>query len=239
MQRMTENEWNLFIWLAGACFFAVLGQAADRLSLQILHGQKEDLQAKDGQRHGRDQMPRKAKAVRLLAMGMLGGFLAVLEGERDQGVSAWLTVFFFGILAATARVDAETMEIPDRFPAGIFLLALIRICCGEGESLPSGLLGFFIVSFPMFLVSLAVPGAFGGGDMKLMASCGLFLGWKTTALSMFFAIMGGGIWGSFLLIRKKARRTDHFAFGPFLCAGMGVAFFWGERILSWYMSRMR
>lgn len=157
-------------------------------------------------------------------------------------MTAGLFILFTVILAAAALIDGRTMEIPDRFPAMILMLALLAAAVGmrtaEGSQLPlsSRILGFFAVSLPMLLLTAAVPGAFGGGDIKLTAACGAFLGWKLVVLAAFFAILGGGCYGIWLLAAKKAGRKEHFAFGPFLCAGMVIACFWGEAILEWYLT---
>lgn len=51
---------------------------------------------------------------------------------------------------------------------------------------------------------------------------------------MFFGILGGGVYGMYLLAAKKADKKDHFAFGPFLCAGIVLAMLFGEPVLGWY-----
>ena len=38
----------------------------------------------------------------------------------------------------------------------------------------------------------------------------------------------------YLLAAKKADKKDHFAFGPFLCAGIVLAMLFGESVLGWY-----
>ena len=81
-----------------------------------------------------------------------------------------------------------------------------------------------------------IPGGFGGGDIKLMAAAGLFLGWQRTLLAGFLALVGGGTYGIWLLAARKAGRRDHFAFGPFLCAGLAAALLFGEPMLRWYFS---
>lgn len=52
-------------------------------------------------------------------------------------------------------------------------------------------------------------GAFGGGDIKLMAACGVFLGWRLTLVSTVLAILGGGIYGIWLMAAKKAARKEN------------------------------
>ena len=67
-----------------------------------------------------------------------------------------------------------------------------------------------------------------------MTAAGLFLGWQHTLLAMFFGIVFGGIYGIYLLAAKKAGKKDHFAFGPFLCAGIVIAMLFGGPVLEWY-----
>ena len=66
------------------------------------------------------------------------------------------------------------------------------------------------------------------------AAAGLFLGWQNTLLAMFFGIVFGGVYGIYLLAAKKAGKKDHFAFGPFLCAGIVIAMLFGGPVLEWY-----
>ena len=156
--------------------------------------------------------------ARYLLVEVLGGVLALAV---------------CGILLSIALIDAETQTIPDRLN---FALA---VCGVAGTALsPAGwrghIIGAVCVSVPMFLLCLAIDGAFGGGDIKLMAAAGLFLGWQNTLLAMFFGILGGGVYGMYLLAAKKADKKDHFAFGPFLCAGIVLAMLFGEPVVGWY-----
>ena len=129
-------------------------------------------------------------------------------------------------------------------PGGLFgmswaaLLALavcgaVSVLLSPADWLPH-VIGALCVSVPMFLLCLVIDGAFGGGDIKLMAAAGLFLGWQNTLLAMFFGIVFGGMYGIYLLAAKKAGKKDHFAFGPFLCAGIVIAMLFGGPVLEWY-----
>ena len=92
-----------------------------------------------------------------------------------------------------------------------------------------------IVSLPMLLLALVVPGGFGGGDIKLMAGAGFFLGARLTVVAAFLGILLGGGFGALLLAAKKADRKTRFAFEPFLCIGIAAAMFFGERLADWYI----
>ena len=104
-----------------------------------------------------------------------------------------------------------------------------------GPGIKSRLLGCVIVSLPMLLLALVVPGGFGGGDIKLMFGAGFFLGARLTVVAAFLGILLGGGFGALLLAAKKADRKTRFAFGPFLCIGIAAAMFFGERLADWYI----
>jgi prepilin signal peptidase PulO-like enzyme (type II secretory pathway) len=92
----------------------------------------------------------------------------------------------------------------------------------------------------------------GGGDMKLIAFAGLFLGFRLTIVAMLAAIYLGGIAGAVILIsarikQKKASSQDrdepeegisghYMAFGPFLAFGAFIARLYGNHIIEWYLN---
>ncbi len=170
------------------------------------------------------------------AVEALGGVFALLciyrFGREAEAIAAFV---FLAVLTVVAFIDADTMEIPNGLVIGILIIAIVAWACGLVPGWRDRLIGFACVSVPMLLITLAIPGAFGGGDIKLMAAAGLFLGWKQCLVATFLAIVAGGLYGIFLLAARKKGRKEHFAFGPFLCAGMAAALFWGEPLLEWYL----
>jgi leader peptidase (prepilin peptidase)/N-methyltransferase len=85
-----------------------------------------------------------------------------------------------------------------------------------------------------FLVIVVSRGGMGGGDMKLGAMIGAFLGWKLTVLTIMLAVVSGGVVGVALLITGLRQRRDPVPFGPFLAASALVSLFWGDQIIRWY-----
>ena len=153
-----------------------------------------------------------------------------LFGMRWQGL---LALALCGVLLSIALIDAETQLIPNRLNAAVAVLAVLNLLLSPARW-AGALIGMVCISVPMLLLCLAIPGAFGGGDIKLMAAAGLFLGWQHTLLAMFFGILGGGFYGMYLLAARKADKKDHFAFGPFLCVGIVLALLFGDPVLAWY-----
>lgn len=77
----------------------------------------------------------------------------------------------------------------------------------------------------------------GGGDIKLMAMLGGFLGWKGVLLTTFLGSLSGSVIGVFLMIIHKKDRKHKIPFGPFLVLGSMITLFYGQEILYWYLGR--
>ncbi len=146
---------------------------------------------------------------------------------------------YLGILLIVSLIDWETQIIYDRFHIFILLLGILAVGCFPEHSLSDRLLGFFIIALPMLLLAFLIPGAFGGGDIKLMAVSGWLLGTRSIVCAMFFGLMTGGLYGAWMLKTGKLGRKDHFALGPFLAFGLALAVFWGDRIVQWYLGFLR
>ena len=81
-------------------------------------------------------------------------------------------------------------------------------------------IGIFCVSVPLLVLTWIVPGCFGGGDIKLMAASGIFLGREANLEAFALAVFLAGGYCIWMLLRKKLSRRERIAFGPFLCAGI-------------------
>jgi leader peptidase (prepilin peptidase)/N-methyltransferase len=77
--------------------------------------------------------------------------------------------------------------------------------------------------------------AMGGGDVKLTAMIGAFLGWRYTIISLFLGFFLGALTGIILIMTKIKKREDAIPFGPFIALGSIITLLWGEKILSWYL----
>ena len=77
--------------------------------------------------------------------------------------------------------------------------------------------------------------AMGGGDVKLAAMIGAFLGWRYIIISLFLGFFLGAIVGIVLILSKIKSREDVVAFGPFIVLGSLITLLCGEKILSWYL----
>ena len=78
--------------------------------------------------------------------------------------------------------------------------------------------------------------AMGFGDVKLLAMIGAFIGLELTAVCLFFASLIGAIVGVSLISLKKVEWQSRIPFGPYIVLGALISYFWGAKILYWYLS---
>ncbi|MBE0596250.1 MAG: prepilin peptidase, partial [Desulfuromonadales bacterium] len=75
----------------------------------------------------------------------------------------------------------------------------------------------------------------GGGDIKLLAMIGAFLGWQAILPVIFISSLMGSLVGVPLMLIRKADRRLAIPFGPFLAAGAVIYLLWGRQLISWYL----
>lgn len=65
------------------------------------------------------------------------------------------------------------------------------------------------------LLAILTRGGIGGGDIKLIAALGIWLGTDNLLTVTCIGLLTGGVFAFLLLISKRKKRTDYFAYGPF------------------------
>jgi leader peptidase (prepilin peptidase)/N-methyltransferase len=73
------------------------------------------------------------------------------------------------------------------------------------------------------LIAVLSRGGMGGGDIKLIAMIGAFLGWQAVLVTIFMAAMLSAVVGLSLILLKQKGRKDPIPFAPFLALGAFVA----------------
>ncbi len=140
-----------------------------------------------------------------------------------------LNFIFFILLIVIAFSDAKTRTISNRWNAAILLLGLIGFSLNSGVTITSRLIGLFVISLPMLVTAMIIPGGIGGGDIKLMAAAGFYMGWEKCVMAAFLGFFLGGIYSIYLLTIKKAGRKSTFPLGPFLCIGIMISLFGDQK----------
>jgi leader peptidase (prepilin peptidase)/N-methyltransferase len=152
-------------------------------------------------------------------------------------------VIFAYILIIIVFVDIERQEVPDvlsipGIPLGVVLVAVATAATGApvGKALLNSALGVLAGGGSMFLLGIFGELVFkkeslGGGDVKLMAMIGAFIGWKLVLLTFFIApILGLGV----ALFMKVKRNKEIIPYAPYLSLGAIVSLLYGEKILRYF-----
>ena len=164
----------------------------------------------------------------------------------------WDSVFYCLLsssLIVITFIDLDFQIIPDRITlpgiplgiaAGSFLLPdpfLRAVPLGYQSALIGAATGFLFYYFIAYLsIVLLKKEGMGGGDIKMMAMVGGFLGWKTVILTTFLGSLLGSIAGIAIMLIKKKGRGLQIPFGPYLALGTFISIFFGQEILQWYLN---
>lgn len=153
----------------------------------------------------------------------------------DITTKSLLVFFALAVLMCVFLIDLRTMEIPNELSIVLLVLGVVDIFLSTETSLLERGIGFVIISLPMFLLTLAIKNAFGGGDIKLIAAAGFLLGWPGVVFATFLGLLIGGAQGVYILAVKKKGKETLFAFGPALAVGIAGSLLFGKEAISWYV----
>ena len=172
----------------------------------------------------------------------LGSFLLFL---RFGPSIAYLVYFaFFSALIVITVIDLYHQIIPDviSLPGiGVGLLASLVL---PGTTFWNSLVGALLGGGSLFIVATVYQWLFkregmGGGDVKLLAMIGAFLGWKAVILTILLSSFIGSVAGILLILVKGKDFKYAIPFGPFLAAGAVISLACGGEIIRWYLNLNR
>lgn len=168
-----------------------------------------------------------------LATALVWAFMVWRHGF---GLEALGGAVFVTLLLGIAVTDFRAYIIPDEFSLGGLALGVLFGLLAGRQPLGTALLGA-AVGFGLLWVVAEVgewmfkQEAMGGGDIKMMAMVGAFLGWQGTLLTVFLGALIGSLIFVPLTLAGQKRLVP---FGIFLAIGAVATYLVGQDILSWY-----
>jgi leader peptidase (prepilin peptidase)/N-methyltransferase len=130
--------------------------------------------------------------------------------------------FLLSLLVAATVVDLKYRIIPDKLNLAGLLFGMPFLFVSR-EAFFSGAAGFLVGGGLLLLVAVVSRGGMGGGDIKLAAVIGLYLGWEHLLLALFLAFIAGGTVGILMLLLRLKKMKDTLPFGPCLALGAMAA----------------
>ena len=179
------------------------------------------------------RIPARYPAAELLfaaaALACLLRFGATAEAARNLA--------FLGCLLFLSLTDLDAMIIPDGcllFAAGIWAVFVPLLGMSWRDALrgiAAGLLfGGAMLGISLLMDRILKKESLGGGDIKLLAVIGLYLGFTGTLFTLLFACVLG-----LLLAALKRGAGQAFPFGPAIAASAGLMLLFGEGLVQWYL----
>jgi leader peptidase (prepilin peptidase) / N-methyltransferase len=167
-------------------------------------------------------------SVMLLWAGMAWYYGLSLEALKGA--------LFGTLLIGIALTDAREYIIPNEFTWGGLAIGLVLAAAGGVDAIVSAAIGAAVGFGLLWLVGVVGTWAFkeeamGGGDIKMMAMVGSFVGWQGVLLTIFLgALAGTAIFLPLTLMGKKKL----VPFGVFLAIGAAVTYVVGPALIAWY-----
>jgi len=172
-----------------------------------------------------------------LAVGLI--FLATFN--RYGLPFFFMEALWLASLVVISAIDMEHQIIPDviSLPGivlGLLLSFFSMIPVPFSDSL-IGVLAGGSLFYGIAVLSKLYFGreGLGGGDIKLIAMAGAFLGWPRMLLTIFLSSLTGSVVGITLQALGKKERKSTIPFGPFLALGGAISLFWGDEIIRLYL----
>lgn len=186
---------------------------------------------------------------RYLIVELFTGLLVVALYSRFGLSYTFVVSFIFAAaLIVISFIDLDVRIVPDVISLPGIVIGLLTSVIGfffpeTFEVIPTplssliGVLvggGFLLATAWIYEKVTGVDGM-GGGDIKLLAMIGAFLGWQSIPLTLFIASVLGSVIGVGLMVATGAGRRLALPFAPFLCSGALIYLFYGEALIRFYL----
>lgn len=163
------------------------------------------------------------------------------------GIS-FLSVIYFAFFAALTLVsfiDLSHRIIPDVISLPGIIIGVVISLFHPRLSIANSLIGVLLGGGSLYVVAslyhlITKREGMGGGDIKLLAMIGAFIGWKGVLFTILCSSFIGSVVGVILmLISSEADSKYAVPFGPFLSLGAVIYVVWGEFLIKWYVGFLR
>jgi leader peptidase (prepilin peptidase)/N-methyltransferase len=172
---------------------------------------------------------------------LAGGFAVALFVKYGLGLSFFSCSAFTAALLVITFIDLDHRIIPDLISLPGIGIGFILSFFEPTLSVKDSLIGLLAGGGLLYLVAVAYEAltkreGMGGGDVKLLAMIGAWLGWKAVLFTLFFGSLSGTVIGGGAMLAQKQGRHYAIPFGPFLAFGALAYLFFGPQLIDWYLS---
>lgn len=187
-------------------------------------------------RHCRTHIPLRYPIVELVSGLFALGIVA------RYGLT-WQALFLYGLVAAllvVTFIDIDHQIIPNVITYPGVVIGFAASFLSGPTNYQESLLGIALGAGILIVVAsgyyfFTKKEGMGGGDVKLLAMIGAFLGWRAVIFTIFVGSSVGTVLGLVVAMKNKEGRKTAVPFGPFLSLGALLYLFYGIEIIRWYV----
>jgi leader peptidase (prepilin peptidase)/N-methyltransferase len=139
------------------------------------------------------------------------------------------------IVIAAAVIDLERGIIPNSLTFPAIAIGLFTSYFSPLTTPWSSFVGVVLGGGILLVIAMVSRGGMGGGDIKLMAAVGAWLGWQQVIVVLFLACLMGGVGGIWLLLLKIKESRQVMVFGPFIAMAVIFTLLGGDILGNWYL----
>jgi len=173
---------------------------------------------------------------------LLNGLLTLALFIRFGPSLTFLCLFLFcSALVVITFIDLEHQIIPDEISLPGIVIGFLCSFILPWQTWLNSLLGIVLGGGSLLLVAYAYQWltgkeGMGGGDIKLLAMMGAFLGWKSVLFIIFASsLIGSAVGITMMLVQKKDSKLA-IPFGPYLAFAAVLYIFYGRQLIHWYLN---
>jgi len=180
---------------------------------------------------------------------LMASLAVILYYQFSFSLAFLVSFVFVAALIVISFIDLDVRIVPDVISlpgiiAGLLFSVVARYGINDPfELIPSplnaliGVLvgGGFLLALAWVYEAFTGVEGMGGGDIKLLAMIGAFLGWTSIPFTLLFASLTGSVIGIGFIIAKGVGRRFALPFAPFLCLGALLYLFFGNELIQFYL----
>ncbi len=169
-----------------------------------------------------------------------GVLLTLLLWRFDLSPRLVPSALFVFALVVVSFIDLDHQIIPDVISLPGIVVGLLFAVIGYGPRPLASACGILLGGGLLWAVAAgyhAFTGreGMGGGDIKLLAMIGAFLGWPGVLVTLMVGSFTGALVGLTLMVARGTDSRVPIPFGPFLALGGLCGLFYGHEITAWYL----
>jgi leader peptidase (prepilin peptidase) / N-methyltransferase len=155
-----------------------------------------------------------------------------------------MALVFTWLLIAMSWIDMHTQLLPDELTQPLLwiglLLATSSVFVGPVPAIVGAAIGWgSLWSVNFAFKKLRGMDGMGGGDFKLLAGLGAWMGWSMLPIIVLLSATVGAVFGITMVLLRRHERENPMPFGPYLAAAGWIAFVYGDVLMDSYWRLMR